>query len=286
MNSIIGILFGVVSMFGFGFQNFFQVKLVKKYGPFRFSLWLLGIATIMILIFAPFLYNYSPLSLFIISIILLTAIFDFIGIFAFTKGQQVGNLSVVVTIANAWAAVTVVLGVVLLHEILSAFQIFDIALIIIGTVLVSLELKNLSRSATRVRKLGVECALVTVFGWGFFYFLLSFLISSIGWFPAALLETAASAMVFLAYGIISKRELALPKVALPYLLFICVLNFIGFIAFNIGVTYNYAAVVAPITAASPIVVILLAGFLLKERLEKNQIIGIAMVLIGIILLSA
>ncbi len=286
MNSIIGILFGISAMLGFGFESFLLVKISRKIGAFRAVLWMEIFLVIMFAVLAIFLFNYKSIGIFTIALIILTAIIDMAGLFAYSKGLQVGNVSIVATVASAWGAVTAVLGVVFLGETLTLFQILDICLIIAGTVLVSFELKNMQKMSLKRRNLGLGYALITVFGWGAFFFLISFLVKSLGWFSAGFLVAIPTMFLFILYGTTTKSKLSIGKGSLGLIVVMSALNLIAFLSYNLGVSYNYTAIVAPISAASPVIVILLALVFLKEKLAINQKLGIFMVLIGLILLSA
>jgi len=63
------------------------------------------------------------------------------------------------------------------------------------------------------------------------------------------------------------------------------LDFLGFITFNLSMATDYVAVVSPIAATAPAVTIALAYFILKEKAVTNQKIGIIAILTGLILIS-
>ena len=64
-----------------------------------------------------------------------------------------------------------------------------------------------------------------------------------------------------------------------------VLEVIAFFAYGSGITSEFTAIVAPVSAAFPAVTILLARIFLKERLEINQKTGIFSILAGLVLIS-
>ena len=90
----------------------------------------------------------------------------------------------------------------------------------------------------------------------------------------------------LVYGNFTKISLKPDNKNLSAIVIIAILNLAALLAYNLGVTYNYTTIVAPISAAAPAVTILLAILLLKEKLATDQKFGIILVLIGLILLSA
>ena len=56
-------------------------------------------------------------------------------------------------------------------------------------------------------------------------------------------------------------------------------------SYGAGISMEYTAIIAPITAAFPAVTVILARIFLKEHVEINQKIGIGTVIMGLILLS-
>jgi len=88
-----------------------------------------------------------------------------------------------------------------------------------------------------------------------------------------------------AYGALIKTEMKPNRGSLGLLIVIGVLNVIAFLSYDLGVTYGYTAMVAPVSAASPIITVSLALIFLKEKLALDQKIGILLVLVGIILLA-
>ena len=60
---------------------------------------------------------------------------------------------------------------------------------------------------------------------------------------------------------------------------------IGDIIFNLGLHSGLAKIVAPIAGAYPVLFVILAFFVFKDPIKKQQMIGIVVTLLGIVLLS-
>ena len=52
-----------------------------------------------------------------------------------------------------------------------------------------------------------------------------------------------------------------------------------------GLTEGYISIVSPVAASAPVVTVILAGILLKERIRIHQGVGVVMVLLGVILIA-
>ena len=279
-----GVFFGIISMLGFGAQDFVMAGASRRIGALRTSLWFMAIALGFMALLSFFLFTSMTLTATVLLMLLLASALSLIGLLAFNEGLRAGNVSVVATLGNTWGAVTAILGIVLLGEAITQLQVFAIALIVIGTALVSLELKRVLRGQGKTGR-GVKFAVITLLSWGIYYFLLGSLVKDIGWFDTAFLTTLISVAFFILYGLATGSRMAVGKADLPILMLIGILSLFGFLAYNIGVSYNYTSIVAPISSASPIITISLALLLLKERLRTSQKAGIVLVLIGLISLS-
>jgi drug/metabolite transporter (DMT)-like permease len=281
---LLGVFFGVISMMGFGAQDFVMARASRRIGAFKTSLWFMAVALGLMALLSIFLFTSIALTTTVLLVLLLASLLSLVGLLSFNKGLRVGNISVVATLGNVWGAVTAVLGIVLLGEKITLLQVFSITLIIIGTIMVSLKLRGMLRGSGHIGE-GVEFAVITLFSWGIYYFLLGALVKDIGWFDTAFLTTLITVALFIVYGIATGSEMGIKRIDMPILFFIGLLSLFGFLAYNLGVSYNYTSIVAPISSASPIITILLALLLLKERLSTSQQAGIVLVLIGLIALS-
>lgn len=272
-------------MISFGVQDFLMAKISKSIGSFRTSLWFVSLTFIVFILLAFFLFTYQNIALFVIAVLIITGLVSVTSILSFTKGLEIGNISVVATIGNTWGAVTAILGFIILSERITNFQILDIGLIILGTILVSLNLKDVLKLNSKNLHMGLEYAFIATFTFGLYFFLVAFLTKIIGWFSTAFLVTIPTILFLLLYGTLTKKKLQVTNDKLPFLSLIAIISVVGLLSYNLGVTYNYTDIVAPISSASPLVTIILAMLLLKERLTNNQKLGIGLVLIGLILLS-
>ncbi len=206
------------------------------------------------------------------------------GILAFTKGMEIGDVSVIATIGGTWGAFTAALGFVFLGELITHMQIFDICIIIGGTALVSFNAKDAFRKGAAIGK-GIEYGIMAALSFGIYFFLVAILTQDIGWIAATVLTGIPISLSLLAYLKYKKIEIRVNKKEIPLLLVTGLLGLGGIIFYNLGVTFNYADVVAPISGASPLVTMLIAFFLFGDSLRRSQKIGILMVVIGLALLS-
>lgn len=283
MNISIGILFGIIAMICWGVADFFVAKAVRKAGAFKTFLWsrIIGVI-LMFLVFALF-FGFPVLSISAISIILVTGLLSVISYLAFYKGLQVGKVSIISPIAACWAVVTVILSLVFLDEKMTAVQGIGATLAIIGAVLTSFRLHDLYKLKNPAKGLGY--AIIALFAWGVLFVFIDVLVSELSWFLPMLLTGGVSIIYLLAYSGAAKKNISFPKNVWLFVILIGILEVIAFLSYGIGITSEYTAIVAPVSAAFPAVTIFLARLFLKERLEMNQKIGVISVLAGLIVLA-
>lgn len=282
MAATLGLLFGIISMLSFGFQDALMVKTARLVGSFRASFYVIATITVLMIPMAVFLLSVAGIQTLVIAAMLSCAVISPIGLISFNKGLQTGNAAIVATVASAYGAVTAILSVIFFGEHLTLLQMAYVAVIVVGTMLVSFQTGKVA-----VKKLhsGVGYAVVALLAWGGFFFLIAYAVKGIGWFSAAFLVSVATLAVLLLYSFFTKNEIPAKKQYYPLLIGTGVLNLIAFFAYNLGVTYNYTSIVAPISAAAPVIVILFSVLVLKEQMANNQKLGVILVLAGLILLS-
>lgn len=270
-------------MLGWGVSNFLLAIASRRIGAFRTTLWYQLISLVILAFLSVFLLRYASISTYTLFVIAFTAFTGIVGLMAYNKGMQVGNVPIVATVSSAYGAITAVLGFLLLKEALSLPQALCIGLIVIGTVAVSFHSEG--KKGGRKDGLGVGYALVAMVSWALWIFLIGYLVKTIGWFAASLYPLMFTIVFMFLYGGAAKTELTIKCGIVPLLLLIAVIDTVAFLSYNLGVTYSYTDIVAPITAASPVITVLLALVLLKERLTLNQKLGVLLVLVSIVALA-
>ncbi|MBI2129340.1 DMT family transporter [Candidatus Woesearchaeota archaeon] len=285
MSIPLGIIFGIIAMIGWGAADFFAAKAVRKTGVLKTFLWSQIIGVILFFIIFSLFFKLPLLSFSAIGIILTAGFLGVISWLAFYKGMQTGKVSIVSPIAACWAVVTVILSLIFLNENLTALKAIGVSLAILGAILASFRLRDLLKLRLKNIAAGMEYAIIALLGWGVYFVLIGFLADKLSWFLPIFLIKTATVFYLLIYSGAAKKNISFPKNAALFVLLIGILEFIAFLSYGIGISYEYTAVVAPIGAAFPMVTVILARIFFKETLELNQKIGIVSVLIGLVLLS-
>ncbi len=282
-----GILFGLAAMASWGVSDFFVVKPVRESGIARTFLWN-QLSGLPLMAAAYFIFGaFVPVNAESALLIAGAGICGLLGSVMFYRGMERGNVSVVTPIVAAWSVVTAIGGVAILGETLSALQTIGIILAIGGTALVSMKTADIRKASAGELARGVEFAAAAMLLYGFQFIFLDILSHRIDWLEALLLTKAFVVVLsVIALPLWARGSASFPRATYPYIAMIAVFEVLGFLAYGGGIAVQQSARVAPVSATHPLVTIFLALVLLRERLEPNQMAGVACVIGGLALLSA
>lgn len=122
--------------------------------------------------------------------------------------------------------------------------------------------------------------------WGLTYTLLRPIAIAFGPIIALLFLRITAITILFSYTKISKSKISTP--ARLIFIFIAVaglLDLLGFLAFNFSISTAFLSIVGPVAATYPAVTVVLAYVFLKERVVRNQKIGVIAILVGFALIS-
>jgi drug/metabolite transporter (DMT)-like permease len=207
------------------------------------------------------------------------AISGTLGLYAFYRGMAVGAMSIVAPIAGISAAVPVVVGIVS-GDRPSLLQWIGIAAALGGVFLASREPGRGKRVAA-----GVGLALLAAIGFGgYFPPMHAAGIADFWW--ATLIFRMTSASVILSVVAIRRPSLAIAPIQVPLLALIGFGDMLGSLLFAAASTSGLVSVTSVLASLYPMVTVVLARLVLKERVARSQEAGIAMTLAGVALISA
>jgi uncharacterized membrane protein len=286
MNFPLAIVFGIIAMFGWGLADFLVATVVKKASVFRTFFWTEMVSTFFYAVTFLFFFKLPVIPGIILVTVGLCSFLHVLAYLALYKSLQVGKISVVAPISASWVVVTVLLCVVFLKEALTGLQALGVALVISAILLVSFRWRDLRQLRLKNPAAGVSYALVALVSFGVQFTLVDYLVAELSWFVPIFLIKSLALPILLASSGTLKGSISLPKIAALVVVLIGLLEFIAGLGYGLGVDLGYTAIVAPVTASSPLVTVILARIFFKERVEVNQKVGILFFLLGLALLSA
>jgi transporter family protein len=271
-------------MFGWGIYDFFAGVYSKKIGPYKTFFWSQLAGLFFVFLLTSLFSIALNLSVLIVILLPMAALFYSAGYLFFMKGFEVGNISIVAAIMNLWAVFTMFFAFVFMGQRLSALQTVGVLLIISGATLASLNWSEIKNKRFQL-SIGVKETVAGAFFFGVFWNISEVISEEIGWLLTTLFVKMGIILFLLLLALFIKRELSLAKAAVKTKLVIVMIGIIeaGAVAFvNYGLSIGDAILITPIASALSVVTILMAIIFLKERVTKLQGLGIATAIAGII----
>ena len=194
------------------------------------------------------------------------------------RGLERGQVFIVSPLSSGWLVITTLLAAMLFHESISLVQGLLITLVLAGIVLTSVQ----GYGAASASISGVWYGLTAMFTMGLAFTIWKPLVDAGGPYVAVVAVRVVST-VFLGLFLAS-RKAQLPPMGAGVAVFAAgaaALDSVGFVAFNMGIERAPVSLITPVAASYPVVTLLLAWFLLKERVGLIQMAGIAAVLGGV-----
>jgi drug/metabolite transporter (DMT)-like permease len=205
------------------------------------------------------------------------------GLTAFYKALSIGSMGVVAPLSSTAAVIPLVVGLVN-GDSLNALQASGIALAITGVVLASREASDEAKASTAVAR-GAGYALISAVGFGFFFVAIAKASDAdVMW--AVCVNRTVSALLLITALLITRPAIGLKLRDMRVLALVGLLDTGANGLFAVASTKGLVSVVAVLASLYPIVTVVLARFVLHERLHAVQRIGAAAALAGVALISA
>jgi drug/metabolite transporter (DMT)-like permease len=205
---------------------------------------------------------------------------------AFYKSLEIGPISIASPVISAYAAVTLVLAVIVLEETLTVGQTVAVAIVMVGVLLASADLARLHRIERR-QALGIALALVTSISIGGYVFGSAYYAIEHGWllplflgrgFSAVFLVLAASRGGVLRFGGATPRWVAIVGV-------LALVDTAGYAMFNLGAQRAETSIVSAASAPYAVIPIVAGVIFFRERPGRIQWVGVIGVIGGVVLLG-
>jgi drug/metabolite transporter (DMT)-like permease len=202
-----------------------------------------------------------------------------LGLFAYYRGMVTGSMSVVAPIAGVSAVVPVVFGIAT-GDNPSVAQLAGVACALVGVGLASIE----HQEGRRRLATGVGLALLAACGFGFYFPWMHAAGKVDFWWASLLFRTVALVLVG---GVVAARR---PSVRLSprHLAIVCAVGLgdtLGNVLFAASSGKGLVSLTAVLASLYPVVTVLLAASVLRERVAALQKAGIALTLAGVVLIG-
>jgi len=199
------------------------------------------------------------------------------GYFLYFKSLEAGNVSLVGPLSELWSVFTAIAAVSFLGERLSAIQVAGIVFASAGLFIVSTK-----RDTAKLNAKALFYALSSAIVWGFTWFMVKPLVDSAGVIPAIVLYEGVGAVILLAYGLVTNKIRGFEKTLVLPSLF----GLVAYVVETWGIMVSTVSLVSVVFSPAYVLVLIPASaFFLHEKLERRHYAGIAMLLLGLILIT-
>ncbi|MGH9773712.1 MAG: EamA family transporter [Candidatus Acidiferrales bacterium] len=212
---------------------------------------------------------------------------------AFYRSLETGVLAIVAPISSSYPALTLLLSV-WSGEKMTALRLAGVFVILAGVIFASTSFQNGAATAGAVPgghhvhlSRGVGWAIAACLGFGVMFWLLGFhVIPALGGFVSV---WVVRGMTFLTLGfaaVPARQSLRLPGASVFWMIAaVGIMDTAAFVFNNLGLTSGDVAVVTVLASLFGAVTVFLAWIFLRERLERNQWLGILLIFLGIVFVS-
>lgn len=204
-----------------------------------------------------------------------------LGLYAYYRGMAVGAMSVVAPVAGVSAIVPVGVGFAS-GDRPSAWQNAGIVLTLFGVLLASREHQE---GGGRRFAAGIGLALLAAVGFGGYFPFMHVAGNADFWWASLVFRTTSFAIIAAAVAI-ARTGAGVPRADLTVVALVGVGDTLGNLLFAASSQYGLVSVTSVLASLYPIVTVILARFVLHERVDRSQQFGIAGTLTGVALISA
>ena len=286
MNQQLGLILGIAALVLLGLSNSITKIPAKTLGPNKLMFWrgilmtlILGSVVLITGEFVNFSFKY-----FLITIAI--SIIGYIPLYFFLKGMGVGKVGIISPVSSIYTIFTTFLAVTVYKEKLPPLEIGAIAVIIMGTILISVSFRDFKNSHLFQKSSGIYYAIIAALGWGLYFFLIRIPVMQMGAVLTSYLEETMMLIIVSLILIFKKEKFILPKwQPLKPVIIIGFLSAAGVLAYYQGIKIYSLSIMTAFSAAGPLIVCLYGGLVYKERLQLKQYISIVMIVSGIIVLA-
>jgi drug/metabolite transporter (DMT)-like permease len=210
-----------------------------------------------------------------------------VAYYSLYKALELGPIALVSPIVSAYAAFTIVLAVVFLNEAIGGAVLVGMLVTFGGVALASTDLRAL-RSGGAMHGPGVRFGLVSMLAFGASTFLIARLARDLGWWMPVTISRITTTTALLVGSAILHREPSFQKVDARSFVECAVIgvgDVGGLILYARGSQLGMVSIVAAASAAYAVIPVIGGLVLFRERPVVNQLVGIAAVFVGLLVLG-
>ena len=214
-----------------------------------------------------------------------TGLLGLLALLAFYRALAIGTMSIVAPISATGVAIPVLVGLAS-GERPGALQVAGIALACAGVVLAAREAPSDDDAARRASRASIGLALVAAVGFGTFFAGIDRAeeTGDVAWVLLAARTADVAALV--AAALVVRPPIPRARVTLTAIAAVGVFDLLANLLFVLAAGRGLLSVVGVLGSLYPAVTVILARFVLHERLSRTQNAGVLITLVGVVALAA
>jgi len=284
---LIATIGGLLTLLFWGLSDYFAGKSGQKVDAYLTSLVVQAMGLIFLV---PIILWYGlsiSISTSLIVVVIISLLLTFAYIF-FIKSLASGPFGVAAPLANSYAFITLLLGLLFLQFQVSALQLFALVIIIVGVVVLAVDRATLDYK--NLRGSTIYFAAITALLWGGAFALIETMIDEFAWYELLfMISVLVTTFSFLFYVAIRRRIPTWNDIKYKSMKHAwrggALLSF-GAIAFFVAAERSGSVVIpAVIASASPLVTSFLAFWRDEEKLPLYKRVGAVIIILGLIVLN-
>lgn len=217
---------------------------------------------------------------------LLSGVFVAVGIGCFYTAMGRGLISIVAPVAAVTGAVIPVLYALARGERPGGTAVLGLAIALIAVAVVSVAPAEQHADAATVDDTVIALSLASGLFFGLFYIAFSRVSADAGLWPITLERVAVSIVLILLAVALTRGLIDGVRRLLPYVIAIGALEVAGGVPLLLALQRGPVAIASVVASLYPVTTVLLAGFVLRERLSRLQYAGVVCALIAVALVSS
>jgi drug/metabolite transporter (DMT)-like permease len=279
----LGVVWGLLAAFAFGTADYAAAISSRRIGVYSTLLCMQVVGFALLTVFLTATGGWTSLaSIQGIAAASLWMFVDLIGILVLYRGLHVGQASVVAPIASSFSVVTVILSL-LSGETANGITLTGIGLTACGVVCATVTLSSAKTGSRTGLARGAIWAIAASLLLGVAFFGLRMPAEEIGGWATVWIGRMQAGLLLPLFLWITKHKPTWPRERRGWMLVLTVgaLDAIALASYNTGLLLEQTAIVITATSLFAVVTLLWGVFLGKERLRRNQWLGVVLTFIGI-----
>lgn len=286
--TVLGIIAGLLSAASWAFGTVVFER-IGKVVPFVGITFLKGtLSIILMLVLICFMGGLQPIGLREFSFLALSGIIGIaVGDSLFFKSLQDLGAKTQVVFFLLGQILTMVLSLLILDELLSVWQYVGAMILLTGIVVVIW-----GKQETHPNKIrGIVCGILSMFCFSSSSIMIKIAISDVDVVTATFYRMVFGTIFTLGFGFVVKqlpswiRPLKDVRLSALFLLNVIVITYGGFLLSMVAIKYITVSLASILGTMEPVFVLVFAFLINKERIRKQEIIGAALALIGLYLIT-